>query len=62
MNYDKLVRKLRTKAFDYKGAKDIQFDRILKEAVQRKIKQYEQTEAYKRRYRIKEQKLLFRTR
>ncbi len=62
MNYDKLVRKLRRKAFDYEGAKDIQFDRILKEAVQRKIKQYKQTEEYKRRYRIKEQKLLFRTR
>ncbi len=62
MNYDKLVRKLRRKAFDYEGAKDIQFDRILKEAVQRKIKQYKQTDDYKRRYKTNEQQLLFRTR
>ncbi len=62
MNYDKLVRKLRAKAFDYKGEKDIQFDRILKEAVQRKIKQYEQTDEYRKRYSMKQNRLLFQTR
>jgi hypothetical protein len=48
MNYDKLVRKLRRKAFDYDGEKDVQFDRILKEAVRRKIEQYEQTDEFQR--------------
>mgnify|MGYP005621866879 CR=1 FL=1 len=62
MNYDKLVRKLRAKAFDYKDAKDIQFDRILKEAVQRKVKQYKQTDEYKRRYSMRQNRLLFQTR
>ncbi len=62
MNYDKLVRKLRRKGFDYEGAKDIQFDRILKEAVQRKIEQYEQTEQFKRKYVREQERLLFTTR
>ena len=30
MNYSKLVHRLRLKAFDYKGEKDIQFKRIIK--------------------------------
>lgn len=62
MNYDKLVHKLRRKAFDYQGKKDVQFDRILKEAVQRKIKQYKQTEEYRRKYAKREETLLFQTR
>ncbi len=62
MNYDKLVSRLRRKAFHYEGAKNIQFDRILKEAVQRKIKQYEQTDEYRRRYSMKQNRLLFQTR
>lgn len=62
MNYDRLVHKLRRKAFEYKGEKDIQFDRILKEAVQRKIKQYEQTDEYKRKYVMQQERLLFQTR
>jgi hypothetical protein len=61
MNYDKLVSKLRRKAFDYKGEKGIQFNRILKEAVQRKIKQYKQTKEYKIRYSMKQERLLFQT-
>ena len=62
MNYNKLVRRLRQRAFNYDGAKDVQFDRILKEAVQRKIKKYKQTDEYKRRYVIQQQRLLFVTR
>ena len=62
MNYDKLVHKLRRKAFDYEGKKDVQFDRILKEAVQRKIKQYKQTEEHQRKYAKREERLLFQTR
>ena len=62
MDYNKLVHKLRQKAFDYKGEKDIQFDRILKEAVQRKIKQYKQTDEYQTRYAKRQERLLFQTR
>ena len=62
MNYDKLVHKLRQKAFDYKGEKDVQFDRILKEAKLRKIKQYKQTDEYKRKYSMLQNRLLFKTR
>ena len=62
MNYDKLVHNLRRKAFDYKGKKDIQFDRILKEAKRRTIKQYEQTKDFKKFYVKKQERLLFQTR
>ena len=62
MNYDILVYKLRLKAFDYKGKKDIQFDKILKEAVQRKIKQYKETDEYKKIYSDRQNRLLFQTR
>lgn len=61
MNYDKLVIKLRRKAFDYTGAKDVQFSRVLKEAIHRKVEQYEQTEQFKKAYAKKENKLLFIT-
>ena len=61
MNYDKLVHKLRQRAFDYKGEKDIQFDRILKEAKQRKIKQYEQSDEYQIKYAKKQERLWFQT-
>ena len=62
MNYNKLVRRLRQRAFDYQGEKDIQFDRILKEAVQRKIKQHKQTEQYAKTYARQQERLLFITR
>ena len=62
MNYNKLVKRLRQRAFDYDDAKGIQFDRILKEAVQRKIKQSKQTDEYKRRYAMRQERLLFITR
>ncbi len=61
MNYSKLVTRLRQKAFDYSGKKDIQFSRILKDAVQRKIKQHEQTEQYKGKYAMHQETLLFKT-
>ena len=61
MNYSKLVHRLRLKAFDYKGEKDIQFSRILKEAKLRKIKQYEDTDDFKKNYVKKQNRLLFRT-
>jgi hypothetical protein len=61
MNYSKLVHRLRLKAFDYKVEKDDQFSRILKEAKLRKIKQYEDTEEFKKNYIKKENQLLFRT-
>ena len=62
MNYDKLVFNLRQKAFNYNGIKGNQFDRILKEAVKRKINQYKQTNEFKKRYSSREQRLLFMTR
>ena len=62
MNYNKLVIRLRQRAFDYKGEKDIQFSRILKEAVQRKIKQHKQTKQYAKTYAMHQERLLFITR
>ena len=62
MNYNKLVIRLRQRAFDYKGEKDIQFSRILKEAVQRKIKQQKQTKQYAKMYAMQQESLLFITR
>ena len=62
MNYERLVMRLRAKAFDYSGEKDIQFSRILKEAILRKVEQYEQTEQFKMRYAMQQEKLLFKTR
>ncbi len=63
MNYDKLVWKLRKKAFDKRVAeKDIQFDRILKEAIKRKIQSYHKTEEFLLAEMEKSEKLLFRTR
>ena len=62
MNYDKLVFKLRKNAFNYTGYKSIQFNRILIEAKKRKLKQYEDTKEFKKRYAIKQNRLLFQTR
>lgn len=57
MNYVRLVNKLRQKAFDYKDEKDIQFQRILKEAKRRKLNQHYNFEYHK----MMDEKLLFRT-
>jgi hypothetical protein len=62
MNYSKLVSRLRQRAFDYDGAKEVQFSRILKEAIARKVEQYEQTSDYKTRYATRQERLLFVTR
>ena len=61
MNYDKLVNRLRNRAFNYEGAKDIQFSRILKEAVKRKLNSKEFKKATSTRQRVIDEQLLFRT-
>tara|TARA_R110002167_G_scaffold297292_1_gene501623 strand:- start:465 stop:638 length:174 start_codon:yes stop_codon:yes gene_type:complete len=57
MNYEKLVHKLRKKAYDYNDDKVEQFSRILSEAKIRKIANYNDNSYSKRQKR-----LLFRTR
>ena len=44
MDYNKLVWNLRKKAFNYEGEKSTQFDRVLKEAIKRKVIAYSQTD------------------
>jgi hypothetical protein len=61
MNYEKLVNKLRSKIYDYSGEKEIQFSKILKEAVKRKCNTKEFIKNKNRIDSIKENKLLFRT-
>jgi hypothetical protein len=57
MNYQKLVNRLRTKAFDYDGPKSIQHMRILKEAKCRMLASITPSGYAKR-----QEQLLFRTR
>lgn len=57
MNYQKLVNRLRTKAFDYDGLKSIQHMRILKEAKCRMLASRTPSGYAKR-----QEQLLFRTR
>ena len=58
MNYQKLVNRLRTKAFDYDGQKSIQQMRILKEAKRRMLASKPPSAGYAKR----QEQLLFRTR
>jgi len=58
MNYQKLVNRLRTKAFDYDGQKSIQHLRILKEAKRRMLA----SRTPSGRYAKRQEQLLFRTR
>lgn len=62
MDYSKLVWRLRKRAFEYQGEKAIQFDRILKEAIKRKVKAYHKTDKYLMAEMEKSEMLLFRTR
>ena len=39
MTYTRLLRKLRRKAFDYTGAKDKQFDRVLLKVKEKALKE-----------------------
>lgn len=62
MDYNKLVWNLRKKAFNYEGEKSTQFDRVLKEAIKRKVIAYSQTDEFLLTKMKKDEKLLFRTR
>tara|TARA_R110000851_G_scaffold44245_2_gene108916 strand:- start:4506 stop:4694 length:189 start_codon:yes stop_codon:yes gene_type:complete len=61
MNYDKLVNRLRRKAYNYEGKQEIKFSRILKEAIKRKLNSKEFKRAEAIRTRISDEALLFIT-
>ena len=40
MNYEKIVRQLRQRIFDYTGEQEKKADRVLSKAIKHKVKQY----------------------